>query len=129
VDRLEDGDGAGERNGPPPALARPYSWTEGRTEPAVEIAIEARVVSTAEGRDLPPRLTSAAWTITQLCLQPRSVAELAAYLSVPLGVVKVLVADLVSEGMVHVEATLAPDADDAERRELIERVLSGLRAK
>jgi hypothetical protein len=29
---------------------------------------------------------------------------------------------------VNVEATLAHDADDAERRELIERVLSGLRA-
>lgn len=118
-----------ERAAPPPALARPYSWTEGRTEPAVDIAIEARVVTTAAGRDLPPRLTSAAWTITQLCLQPRSVAELAAYLAVPLGVVKVLVADLLADGMVHVEATLAPDADLAERRDLIERVLSGLRAK
>lgn len=118
-----------DRAGPPPALARPYSWTEGRTQPAVEIAVEARVVTTAAGRDVPPRLTSAAWTITQLCLQPRSVAELGAYLAVPLGVVRVLVADLVAEGLVHVEATLAHDADDAERRELIERVLSGLRAK
>ncbi|MDQ3787726.1 MAG: DUF742 domain-containing protein [Actinomycetota bacterium] len=117
----------GER--PSPALARPYSWTEGRTEPTVDIAVEARVVTTPAGRDLPPSLTSAAWTITQLCLRPRSVAELAAYLAVPLGVVKVLVADLLAEGMVHVEATLARDADDAERRELIERVLSGLRAK
>lgn len=118
-----------DRAAPPPALARPYSWTEGRTEPAVDIAIEARVVTTPAGRDLPPRLTSAAWTITQLCLQPRSVAELAAYLAVPLGVVKVLVADLLADGMVHVEATLAPDANTAERRDLIERVLSGLRAK
>jgi hypothetical protein len=118
-----------DRAGPPPALARPYSWTEGRTQPSVDIAVEARVVTTPAGRDLPPRLTSAAWTITQLCLQPRSVAELGAYLAVPLGVVRVLVADLVAEGLVHVEATLAHDADDAERRELIERVLSGLRAK
>jgi hypothetical protein len=95
----------------------------------VHIAVEARVVTTPVGRDVPPRLTSAAWTITQLCLQPRSVAELGAYLAVPLGVVRVLVADLVAEGLVNVEATLAHDADDAERRELIERVLSGLRAK
>jgi hypothetical protein len=119
----------GDRAAPPPSLARPYSWTEGRTQPAIDIAVEARVVTTAAGRDVPPRLTSAAWTITQLCLQPRSVAELGAYLAVPLGVVRVLVADLVAEGLVHVEATLAHDADDAERRELIERVLSGLRAK
>ena len=114
---------------PPPALARPYSWTEGRTQPAVDIAIEARVVTTRLGHDLPPSLTSALWTVTQLCVQPRSVAEIAAYLAVPLGVARVLVADLVAEGMVNVEATLAPDANDAERRELIERVLSGLRAR
>lgn len=126
---MGDLDDQSDRPGPPPSLARPYSWTEGRTQPAVDIAVEARVVTTPAGRDLPPRLTSAAWTITQLCLQPRSVAELGAYLAVPLGVVRVLVADLVAEGLVHVEATLAHDADDAERRELIERVLSGLRAK
>ena len=126
---MVDGNDQAGRAAPPPSLARPYSWTEGRTQPAVDIAVEARVVTTPSGRDLPPRLTSAAWTITQLCLQPRSVAELGAYLAVPLGVVRVLVADLVAEGLVHVEATLAHDADDAERRELIERVLSGLRAK
>ena len=114
---------------PPPALARPYAWTEGRTQPAVDIAIEARVSTTRLGRDLTPQLTNAGWTITQLCFSPRSVAEIAVYLAVPLGVAKVLVADLVAEGLVNVEATLAPDADDAERRELIERVLSGLRAK
>jgi hypothetical protein len=114
---------------PAPALARPYSWTEGRTQPTVDLAIEARVVTTLAGRDLPPQLTSALWTVTQLCMSPRSVAEIAAYLTLPLGVARVLVADLVAEGYVNVEATLAHDADDAERRELIERVLSGLRAK
>ncbi|MFL6120162.1 DUF742 domain-containing protein [Actinophytocola sp.] len=121
-------DGSYERGSMPPALARPYSWTDGRTQPTVDIAIEARVLTTRAGRDMTPRLTSALWTVTQLCFQPRSVAEIGAYLAVPLGVAKVLVADLVAEGLVNVEATLAHDADDAERRELIERVLSGLRA-
>ncbi len=125
----DDAADAADAAGPPPALARPYSWTDGRTEPSVELAVEARVVTTAEGRDLPPRLTSAMWTVTQLCLQPRSVAELAAHLTVPLGVARVLVADLLAEGLVSVQATLAHDAGDAERRDLIERVLSGLRAK
>jgi hypothetical protein len=119
----------GDAEGPPPALARPYSWTDGRTEPGVDLAVEARVVTTAVGRDLPPRLTSALWTVTRLCMEPRSVAELAAHLAVPLGVARVLVADLLAEGLVSVEATLAPDADDAQRSDLIERVLSGLRAK
>jgi Protein of unknown function (DUF742) len=111
-----------------PSLARPYSWTEGRTEPAVELAVEARVQTTAAGAAMPQRRTSPQWTITQLCFQPRSVAEIAAHLGVPLGVARVLVADLVSDGLVLVQATLAENAGADERRDLIERVLSGLRA-
>jgi Protein of unknown function (DUF742) len=111
-----------------PSLARPYSWTDGRTEPAVELAVEARVRTTAEGAALPLRRASAQWMVTQLCFEPRSVAEIAAHLGVPLGVARVLVADLLGEGLVRVEATLARDASADERRDLIERVLSGLRA-
>ncbi|MCT2585483.1 DUF742 domain-containing protein [Actinophytocola gossypii] len=114
-------------NGDGPALARPYSWTGGRTEPAVELAVEARVRTTARGAALPQRRASAQWTVTQLCLRPRSVAELAAHLGVPLGVARVLVADLLADDLVTVQATLTHDADADERRDLIERVLSGLR--
>ena len=115
-------------SGEGPSLARPYSWTEGRTEPAVDLAVEARVQTTAAGAALPQRRASAQWTVTQLCFQPRSVAEIGAHLGVPLGVARVLVADLLSEGLVYVQATLADDAGTDERRDLIERVLSGLRA-
>jgi hypothetical protein len=111
------------------ALARPYSWTEGRTEPSVELAIEAQVQTTPEGHaaQFPP--TSPLWTIVRLCAEQCSIAEVAAHLSVPLGVAKVLVADLVADGSVVVQATLSEDATVDERRELIERVLSGLRAQ
>jgi hypothetical protein len=112
-----------------PALARPYSWTEGRTEPSVKLAVEARVRSTPRGLAMPHRRVSPAWTVTQLCHQPRSVAEVAALLSLPLGVARVLVADLVDGGFVVVEGTLTDSADTGERRRLIERVLSGLRAQ
>ncbi|GAB3439053.1 DUF742 domain-containing protein [Actinophytocola sediminis] len=112
-----------------PALARPYSWTEGRTEPSVDLPVEARVVTTDKGAALPERRASALWTVTQLCFQPRSVAEIAAHLQVPLGVARVLVADLLGEDLVHVQATLTKDAGADVRRELIERVLSGLRAQ
>ena len=111
------------------ALARPYSWTEGRTQPSVELPVEARVSTTPEGKALPQRRASAQWTVTQLCLEARSVAEVAAHLSVPLGVARVLVADLLKEGLVVVEATLTDDAGIDERRQLIERVLDGLRAQ
>ena len=118
-----------ESNRSRPALARPYSWTEGRTQPEVELAIEARVQLTPEGRAMPPKLTSPQWTVIELCAEPRSVAELAAHMSLPLGVAKVLVADLLSAGLVFVQATLDDDTSVDERRELIERVLSGLRAR
>lgn len=111
------------------ALARPYSWTEGRTEPTVELAIEAQVQTTPEGFTVRLSNTSPLWTIVALCEEPRSIAELAAHLSVPLGVAKVLVADLVAEDLVTVQATLSDDTTVDERRELIERVLSGLRAQ
>jgi uncharacterized protein DUF742 len=112
-----------------PALARPYAWTEGRTRPSIELAIEARVRTTAHGRSMPARRADPLWTVMQLCTRPRSVAEIAALLPVPLGVARVLVADLLGAGLVVVEATLRADAGTDERRRLIERVLSGLRAK
>ena len=111
------------------ALARPYSWTEGRTEPAVDLAIEAQVRTTPEGLAAQLPTTSPLWTVVRLCADPCSIAELAVHLAVPLGVAKVLVADLVAEGLVAVAATLTDDTSVDERRELIERVLSGLRAQ
>lgn len=114
---------------PAPALARPYAWTEGRTRPSVELAVEARVQSTREGLAVPPQRTNPLWMVSELCRQPRSVAEVAAHLSVPLGVARVLVADLLDNGLVTVQGTLAEDAGVEERRELIERVLSGLHTR
>ena len=118
-----------EYSGSRAALARPYSWTEGRTEPVVELAVEAQVRTTPDGLAAQLPLTSPLWTVVRQCAEPCSVAELAAHLSVPLGVAKVLVADLVADGLVEVAATLTDDASVDERRELIERVLSGLRAR
>jgi uncharacterized protein DUF742 len=118
-----------EYTGSRAALARPYSWTEGRTEPSVELAIEAQVRTIPDGTAATLPTTSPLWTIVRLCTEPCSVAELAVHLSVPLGVAKVLVADLVADGLVAVAATLSDDATVDERRELIERVLSGLRAR
>jgi hypothetical protein len=109
-----------------PSLARPYAWTEGRTQPTVTLAIEALVVTTPEGRLMSYNRTSALSGVTQLCLQPRSLAEIAALLAVPLGVARVLVGDLLGSGMVTVRETLTPDATWDERHDLLERVLSGL---
>ena len=129
MEEFDDAFAARNRPARPPALARPYSWTEGRTQPSVEFAVEARVQTTALGEGMPEQRISPQWTVIQLCLEPCSVAEIAAHLAVPLGVARVLVADLLGDGLVTVQDTLADDATVDERRELIERVLSGLRAQ
>jgi uncharacterized protein DUF742 len=54
--------------------------------------------------------------------------EIGAHLSLPLGVARVLVGDLVVQGYVRVHATLDEAATADERRELIGRTLFGLRA-
>lgn len=112
-----------------PARARPYSWTAGRTRPAIDLPVEARVQTTSVGHALPHRRADAHWAVTQLCFHPCSIAEISAHLTVPLGVARVLVGDLVSEGLVVVQATVTDDTDADERRDLIERVLNGLRAR
>ncbi len=112
-----------------PSLVRPYSLTSGgRTNPAVELALEALIQAIPGTDDRARDLDNINATILELCKEsPPSVAEIAARVGVPIGVARVLVADLVEAGHVQILATLKDDSSDAERRELIERVLSGLR--
>lgn len=58
--------------------------------------------------------------------RPQSVAEVAALLSIPLGVARVLLSDMAALGIVTVHAT-AGAANGQPDLALMERVLSGLR--
>ena len=64
--------------------------------------------------------------VAELCEQTKSVAEVAALLSVPLGVARVVVGDMAGLGVVTVHQT-ASSAGSAPDLALMERVLSGLR--
>jgi Protein of unknown function (DUF742) len=55
------------------------------------------------------------------------VAEVASFTSMPIGVVRVLLSDLVSQGFVQVQETLADTSPIHDRIALIERTLSALR--
>jgi hypothetical protein len=66
--------------------------------------------------------------IVILCADSPSVAEISAHLSLPLGVARVLIGDLVTQGYLRVHSTLDDSASTDERRELIGRTLRGLRA-
>jgi hypothetical protein len=117
---MHDGDGTEEE-----PLFRPYTVTGGRTEPRYHLAMETLVSSlTVMGDDL-ATLTPEQEKIILLCRSVRSVAEISALLRVPLGVARVLVADLADEGLVRL---YLPRLDQGRPAlHLLERVLSGLR--
>lgn len=66
--------------------------------------------------------------IVAICVDRPSVTEIAVKLSLPLGVARVLIGDLVTQGYVAVGSTLGESTDIDERRELIGRTLRGLKA-
>lgn len=110
----------GWSSGPP--LVRPYAITGGRTRPATDLPMEALVSTTARG--MTAALTFERLALTRLAVEGQPVAELAARLDLPLGVTRVLVADLAAEELV--EVTEPPDEEPT--LVLLERVLDGLRA-
>ena len=57
----------------------------------------------------------------------QSLAEISARMRLPLGVARVLVADMAADGLVAVYEPTSIDGNDAVGTELLERVLSGLR--
>ena len=115
----------GEEEGSSTRLVRPYTVTGGRTQPRYKLALEALVTATVyEPRDLSV-LAPECQAILQFCLDWRSVAEISAVLRLPLGVARILVADMSADGLVRIH-----QRDDSEGRpdlNLLERVLSGLR--
>ncbi|MDJ1643844.1 DUF742 domain-containing protein [Streptomyces pakalii] len=123
-----------QRRAPEPAkpaahnpLVRPYAMTGGRTRPRYQLAIEALVSTTADPARLQGQLPEHQ-RICRLCIEIKSVAEISALLSIPLGVARILVADLAEAGLVAIHQ---PGGDEAAGGQpdvtLLERVLSGLR--
>lgn len=122
--RVADADQFGSGGGA--AAVRPYAWTRGRTKSGFDLAIETLVSTSQRGRDQMGLLQVEHRAVAELCEAPRSVAEVAALLSLPLGVARVLLGDMAGLGVVTVHQT-ASSAGNAPDLALMERVLSGLR--
>ena len=108
------------------SVVRPYTWTRGRTAPVVDLAVETLVSTSEHGPEMAMLSSAEHRAVAELCRVPRSVAEVAALLSLPLGVARVLLADMADIGLivVHRDANRSGDTPDMT---LMERVLSGLR--
>jgi hypothetical protein len=106
-------------------VVRPYTLTGGRTGTGRPLAVETLVSTTPLGMASAATLDSEQEAITLLCRAPLSVAEIAARLRLPLGVVRVLVSDMADDGIVTLHHP--PPPGDRPDSELLKRVLHGLR--
>jgi uncharacterized protein DUF742 len=117
-----------DRNAGP--VVRPYALTGGRTEPTSGAVLDliAAVVASgpSRGADDSARLSPEHRRILGLCQRPATVADVASATALPVGVVRVLLADLILQGRISVlpqrPAGEQPSAD------LLKEVLHGLRA-
>lgn len=107
------------------SMIRPYARTGGRTRS--DLALESLVSTTEHGRSTCADSAQEYRRICALCVETRSVAEIAALLSIPLGVGKILVEDLASDGMVFIHKPGLVSGDRSSL-EFLERVLDGIRS-
>lgn len=110
------------------AMVRPYLVTGGRTKASRSLELET-MISTRKGvvadqTQGPDEQRE----IVEACIPaPRSVAEIASDLHMPLGVTRVLVGDAADAGLVKVHRTASPADGGQSHLRLMERVLDGLR--
>ncbi|MGW5789201.1 DUF742 domain-containing protein [Saccharopolyspora sp. NPDC003752] len=108
------------------ARVRPYIRTGGRTRPSedaiVSLDLEAKVFSTH--RIPPQRVAPDHREALQICDRPRTVAEVAARLRLPVALAKVLLRGLIDVGAVAVRASTT--SRFARDRETLERLHAAL---
>ncbi|MER6830656.1 DUF742 domain-containing protein [Streptosporangium sp. NPDC000563] len=106
------------------SLIRMYAVTGGRVVPSSKLAMEA-LVSTTTTAPLGLSYIREYRFISDLCRSIRSIAEISALLGVPLGVTRVLVSDMESEGLVRIHHPRVSAAGPGP--DLLERVLNHLK--
>ena len=106
-------------------VARPYTVTGGRTRPRGERQFDLIDIVVATGAEPGEAFSPGPEHshILSLCQRPTVVAELTAAVGLPLGLVRVLLADLLYEDLISVSR----QAQRTDRR-LLQRVLDSLKA-
>ncbi|GAA3196593.1 DUF742 domain-containing protein [Actinocorallia longicatena] len=108
-------------------IVRSYAIARGRTQPR-GVSLDLVTLLQYTGHEPPRdfRMTREDQRMIALCRRPCTVADLASDLDLPLGVVKVLAADLCHNGLLEIRRPGRPmqHAD----QQLLQRVLDDLRA-
>ena len=111
-------------------VVRPYAVTGGRTAPAdgdvldlLTVVVATREPTAAEDT---ARLTPEHRRLLGLCRRQITLADLGADIALPLGVVRVLLADLTQLGAITVVRQRPPDQQTG--NDVLQEILNGLRA-
>ena len=110
-------------------VVRPYAVTGGRTAPADGDVLDLLTVVVATGQSAAEdagRLTPEHRRLLGLCRRQITLADLASDIALPLGVVRVLLADLTQLGAVTVVRQRPPDQRTG--NDVLQEILNGLRA-
>jgi uncharacterized protein DUF742 len=108
-------------------VVRPYAMISGRTRPAKgTFDLVSIIRATRTPAALHPGHTPEQVAIVRLTQHPISVAEVAAYLDLPLSVVRIFLGDLLQMELIIVRQPVFADRHISD--ELLEAMLDGLRA-
>jgi len=108
-------------------VVRPYALTQGRTRHSGEaFDLVATVTATRRRVADPSALAPEHLSVLQLARAPTTVVDIASDVDLPLGVVRILLADLRELGLVAIRAPIPTKAQQVDRSTLRE-VLHGLR--
>jgi hypothetical protein len=109
-------------------VVRPYALTKGRTRHSGEEFNLVATVTATRGRAAnPAALGPEHISVLQLAQVPTTVVDIASDVDLPLGVVRILLADLRELGLVAIRAPRSTKAQRVDKNTLRE-VLHGLRA-
>jgi hypothetical protein len=90
-------------------VVRPYALTRGRTRPSGEPLDLIAIITAVRGVQVDPAsLDPEHLAVLRLCRLPASVADLAADLDLPLGVVRILLGDLQERSLVAIHHPIPP---------------------
>ena len=108
-------------------VVRPYALTGGRTRASGEAFDLVATVTATQARVADPgALGPEHFSVLQLAQVPATVVDIASDVGLPLGVVRILLADLRELGLVLIQAPVSMKARQVDRNTLRE-VLHGLR--
>lgn len=109
-------------------VVRPYALTQGRTRHSgAAFDLVATVMAISTGMGVPNTLSPEHIAVLQLVQTPTAVVDIASDVDLPLGVVRILLADLREMGLVNISAPVSTKPRQVDRNTLRE-VLHGLRS-